>query len=224
MIISIVIPTRSRIHMLSDVLNNLYEKCDNPNRLEAICAFDKDDIESLSRLHELPDKPNLKFSVSENNHKYLGLHDVVNAACYSAKGDLIGTWNDDPIMLTRGWDTRLIGMAQRFPWAVIQTGGFTQFPFITRNVYNVLGHYSMHFSIDDYITFVGMRAGIEIRCPIEIHHDHSKGDAVADERNRIKAYIPYSFRHQSTMMAISVDVSRLHMAMEQSKAKKNGRL
>lgn len=217
--ISIVLPTLKRMDLAISAVHNLYKKAENPEQVEVMLAFKSDDLSSLTRLEELPEYPNLRFMTFNYDFGYKNLHDITNAAMQRCRGMIMGLWNDDAIMLTRGWDNRIASTAYRHPWSVIQIGSFTQFPFVSRKVFQVMGHYALHYSLDDYITGVARSAGIEYRTPVFVHHDHKKDDIVAEERDETTAYMFATLHSVATQTLIQNDSTNIREAMKNEQNK-----
>jgi len=106
--ISILVPTRRRSAKYSRMLDSLFSLADSPDDLEVITYIDDDDIESLT----------LDTSLW-NVVKIVGPREAMgklNAACYArSRGDIIMLGNDDMVVRTRGWDTRVRDEVERFP-------------------------------------------------------------------------------------------------------------
>lgn len=185
--ISILTPARGRFDQTKDVIDSTYDLADYPDEVEMIWRVDEDDPDLTPRIGELKRYPNIKWIVGDKMDGYASLDIMVNEMAAESNGDLIGTWGNDAWFMDKGWDT------QFKEWsgddiAVIQiakneSNGFaTQFPFITRRVYNILGHYCQHTSIDDYISWVGIRAGCHYYSDVRVRHDHTEGDYIAEEK------------------------------------------
>ncbi len=217
--ISVVLPTLKRLDLAIDTIHNVYTKAANPDNVEVMLAFKTDDLESVAHIDELPDYPNLRWTLVKYDFGYQNLHDVTNEAASRCLGDAIGMFNDDATILTRGWDQMIEASLLRDPWSVTQIGAFTQFPFVSRKVFNCLGHYALHYSLDDYITYVAREAGIERRVPVMVHHVHKKDDAVAEDRQRVIDYMFATFHSKATRMLIRCDAERIKEAMSNDQAR-----
>jgi hypothetical protein len=89
------------------MLNSLFSLADSPYDLEVVAYIDDDDLETLA------------LDVSPwNVIKIVGPRQTMgrlNAACYAkSKGDIVALGNDDMVVRTRGWDTRIRGEVERF--------------------------------------------------------------------------------------------------------------
>ena len=106
--ISILVPTRRRPAMFRRMLDSLFSLADSPDDLELIAYIDDDDIETLA------------LDVGPCNViKIVGPRQTMGkliAACYAkSRGDIVMLGNDDMVVRTRGWDTRIREEVNRFP-------------------------------------------------------------------------------------------------------------
>lgn len=94
--------------MLRRMLNSLFSLADSPHILEVIVYIDDDDAETLA------------FDISPwNVIRIVGPRQTMgklNAACYAkSRGDIVMLGNDDMVVRTRGWDTRIRDEVRHFP-------------------------------------------------------------------------------------------------------------
>ena len=94
--------------MLRRMLNSLFSLADSPHILEVIVYIDDDDAETLA------------FDLSPwNVTRIVGPRQTMgklNAACYAkSRGDIVMLGNDDMVVRTRGWDTRIRDEVRHFP-------------------------------------------------------------------------------------------------------------
>lgn len=106
--ISILVPTRRRPAIFHRMLSSLFSLADSPGDFEVIVYIDDDDAETLA------------LDVSPwNVVKITGPRQAMgklNAACYArSRGNIIMLGNDDMVVRTRGWDTRVREEVGRFP-------------------------------------------------------------------------------------------------------------
>jgi len=185
--ISILTPARGRFDQTKSVIESTYQLADYPDEVEMIFRVDEDDPDLTPRIGELKRYPNIKWLVGDKMEGYASLDVMVNQMCAESNGDLLLTWGNDAWFVDQGWDS------QYSKWkaddiAVVQiakddkNGLATQFPLITRRVYDILGHYCLHTSIDDYISWVGIRAGCNYYSDVRVRHDHTEGDYIAEEK------------------------------------------
>jgi len=185
--ISILTPARGRFDQTKDIIESTYQLAHFPDEVEMIFRVDEDDPDLTPRIGELKNYPNIKWLVGDKMDGYASLDVMVNEMCEASNGDLIMTWGNDAWFIDQGWDS------QYYKWkaddiAVVQikkdgnNGHATQFPLITRRVYDILGHYCVHTSIDDSISWTAIRAGCNFYSDVLVRHDHTTGDYIAEEK------------------------------------------
>ncbi len=226
--ISVVLPSSGRTDMCIEATKSLYRMASDPENIEVIVRYDDQDLESLSRVEELPDYPTMRFMVGSRHHGYVSLHDMVNEGCLRARGDYISSWNDDCLILTKDWDKIVEAGAKPDEFCIMHIATGTQFNFLTRRVYQTLGHYSLDTAYDDYIAYVGNICGINKHLPIYIDHEYHKGDRVGDDNDEKSLYIRSKFHSKGVKTLIQFDASRILTEMQDGikanakKAKKAG--
>lgn len=99
---SIVFNSRSRVPMLTRMLECIQDTTYDLNALEVIVNFDDDDEDSLSHLHLLEKR--FRFLKCIVNKRELNIHVNVNKMAFMAKGDYIWALGDDCHIITKHWD------------------------------------------------------------------------------------------------------------------------
>jgi len=211
--ISIILPSSGRTDMCIEAVKSLYRKASDPMNIEVIVRYDDQDIESLSRIEELPDYPTMRFMVGSRMHGYISLHDMANEGCMRAQGGYLCSWNDDCLILTQDWDKLVEECAKPDEFKIMHIATGTQFPFITRAVYDTLGYFALDTAYDDYIAYIGKLCNIEVRLPIYIDHEYHKGDRVGDDNDEQSPYIRDKFRSRGVQTLIQLDANRIMEAM-----------
>lgn len=145
--ISLLIPVNS-IDETICCISNAFDKAKDIRNVEFILIFDQDDSDNLSRISELPDC-NLRIVDCGD----IPLYEKVNKAARIAHGTLM-YWNEKNRFLTRGFDT-LLEIDGMF---VGQTA--TASTFLPMETYQVMGHYSLHNQINDYLISLGNNTGL----------------------------------------------------------------
>jgi len=137
--------------------------------------------------------------VGQRGNGYADLHLMYNELCSHSTGRLLFLWNDDAMMLTPGWDEKLVpfdvgklcylnvgvDVGSKAPQS---DKGDLSFPIVHRTYYDVLGHYSPWAHNDTYVYWVlqpffghGIHheSGINVR---HLIHDYlATGDATSVE-------------------------------------------
>jgi glycosyltransferase involved in cell wall biosynthesis len=140
LLISVLVPTRQRPDMLLRMLTSLFDTADQPERLETVLYIDDDDTAT----QELKlDKWNIRRLVGPR--QAMGR---LNAICYAHSfGDIIILGNDDVVVRTRGWDTRIRQEVDRFhdqiylfyPNDLYKGKKLSVFPILSRTTCDAIG-------------------------------------------------------------------------------------
>jgi hypothetical protein len=203
--------------MVMDSIQSLYRTCADKKNFEVIIRFDETDLESLSRLNELPDEKNCRYIVSDHKHGYKSLHDFQNELATHCAGGWYLFWNDDVKMLTQGWDVKTMFQARWDEPAVIHIETGSQFPTITRRLHEILGHVALHTAYDDYLDYIGRNCGIIKNSHCYVDHEYHKGDKGADDNKESSPYIRDTFHSKATYSLINLDIDKVKDYMEKHK-------
>jgi glycosyltransferase involved in cell wall biosynthesis len=111
--LSIIVPTRGRPELLRCFLDSLLHTAARPERVEVVLVVDEDDAETLAFRY---DGTAVKQVVAPRGLTMGAL----NARGYAAStGDRVMLCNDDVIVKTRGWDSRIESVFRSFPDEVV---------------------------------------------------------------------------------------------------------
>lgn len=111
--ISILLPTRKRTQLVKNSLSSLLSKAKYPERIELCIAYDDDDemsdeFFSSDEWSEFVKDHKCSVQIHETvRYGYLGLFRYVNLLAEASTGDWVMFWNDDAVMETDDWDTRI---------------------------------------------------------------------------------------------------------------------
>ena len=145
--ISVLCPTRKRMHLMERVVESCFKTCSNPDKVEVIFGIDDDDTESIEMAKTLKKEHptrNIEYTVWPRK-KYI-FSDLMNQCAKPAKGEIFNLMSDDAIHITEGWDTKAIEQFDQFPDKIIlvQTAGGTSpntgFPFMHKNWRTAAGY------------------------------------------------------------------------------------
>jgi hypothetical protein len=181
--ISVLIPCNN-ISRTIDLLNNLREVS---VQAEFLVRIKNTDLESLTRIEELP---TCRFIVGSDNGS--NVHDDINELCLNAKGDILMPIEEGTEIYRHGWDLIKTGDV-----SVVHLGRVGICPGITRKLYNIIGHYSLHPDYISYITNVGELAKINTTVPVP----------VKNVNNVIKS--EYDFRSRGINTLVNLDAGRI---------------
>lgn len=145
--ISLLIPVEDMDETIS-CISNAFDKARDINNVEFILVFTTGDVDNLSRIPEIPE-----CNVRIIDCGDLPLNEKVNRAAEKASGTLM-YWNEKNRFLTRGFD-EMLNIDGIF---VGQTA--TVSTFLPMSTYQVLGHYSLHNQINDYLLCLGKNTGL----------------------------------------------------------------
>ena len=138
--LSVLVPTRGRPKRLVEMLNSLSETADHIEEVEVILYINDDDTDTLQL--ELNDWPIKRVIGSQES---MG---TLNTACLREScGDIIILGNDDVIVRTMGWDSKISQAVSRFSEEVFliypndlhKGPKFSTFPILSRRTCETIG-------------------------------------------------------------------------------------
>jgi len=113
--ISIICPTRDRVHNLERVLLSLQRTCWNVDSFEIIFICDSDDIASIAYLNQAKARfPKIHMSHYARERTEFLNRDYFNWALQFAKGDLFWVFGDDLEMVHSEWDRAIFDYLYNF--------------------------------------------------------------------------------------------------------------
>jgi hypothetical protein len=163
-IVSILLPTRKRFDLMLKSVKSLYDKATFPEKIELLLWFDDDDLESISRIKEVEKiTTNYQFLIGDRELGYSSLHKFVNSLCKISTGRYLLLWNDDALMMNSSWDEVLTLYDGKTVCIQIDNNHYPHiFPIISRDIYEVLGHFSLNAHNDTWMHEVCKSSGIEV--------------------------------------------------------------
>jgi hypothetical protein len=184
--------------MLKASVKSLLDNASNKNVIEILYKVDSDDKPSVDAVLELSSLVTTKMIVSPRGRGYEGLHEYINELSKIATGDWLFIWNDDALMLTKGWDhiisqvSPASGMGFRggddiclMAPKVIQREISWEFPILRRKVVEILGHFSNSYSSDSYVYWVMSRLNAALFLEdIKVTHVQNEIDDVTKREGR----------------------------------------
>ena len=158
--ISIMVPTRNREYDIIRLLDSIKNTAHNTSNIEVVVTHDNDDLDSKRVLNAAKDVFDFKIDAYEqvkDTVKPFNLSECFNCMAAKTTGDFLWALNDDAFFCSEGWDSILLSSAEKYladkpdKVAYIAAGDSTNskstlesyccFPIMTRNSYNVLGHF-----------------------------------------------------------------------------------
>jgi hypothetical protein len=176
--ISILLPTRGRQQALRTSISSLLDNADNPDSLEILLAFDRDDPESSDYFQNdiapIIDDAGAWYTVWQFERLgYIRLNEYVNYLAGQSQAHWLMFWGDDAVMRSRSWDQRIrevldfrvlrIPTHNQHPYAI--------FPIVPRAWYQTLGHVSAHQLTDTWVSQIAYLLGIMRNIDVEVIHD-----------------------------------------------------
>lgn len=187
--ISILLPTRGRVKQLDRTVKSIRQKADQSPRIEIIFRCDVDDIETQTYLRT----NNEIFIVGPREKGYASLPKFMNQCAALSSGDVIMMFNDDAIIETKGWDSKLLRCANQFPDGIFNIGVSTglndnliPFSIVSKNFKEALGYVNderLLFS-DIFLLDVMERFGRVIRLPDVMFRHNWAGCETTDKTRR----------------------------------------
>ena len=193
--ISMLLPTRGRVKQLDRTVKSIRRKADHASRIEIIFRCDVDDLETQSYLSSNAET----FIVGPREKGYASLPKFMNQCAALSTGDILVMINDDAIVETKGWDSKVIQCANRFPDGLFNIGVNTGlndnlFPFsiVSRVFRDALGYVNderLLFS-DIFLFDVLESFGRTIRLPEVKFNHHWAGCETSDKTRACGVRLP----------------------------------
>lgn len=176
--LSVLLPTRGRTDILKRSLLSLADQAQDPTRIEMLLAFDDDDTASSDWCIEnvLPelDARGVSYDLQQFPRLgYIRLNEYVNALACAAQGRWMMFWGDDAVMLTPGWDQRILEV-DRFRVLRIPTHNqhpYAIFPIVPRQWIEMFGYMSAHQLSDSTVSQIAYMLDIVENIDVEVVHD-----------------------------------------------------
>jgi hypothetical protein len=145
-------------------------------------GVDNDDVVGMENmLHNVCpwiEKNNIKHKIVVFEPQgYNNLHRYVNGLAENSQGSWLFFWNDDAVMKTAAWNSRIRERTGEFKLLSVYTHNdhpYSIFPILPREWFEILGHISQHSSNDAYVSQLAYYLDIFER--IDVHCDHNRYD------------------------------------------------
>jgi hypothetical protein len=150
---------------------------------------------------------------------YPRMHEMVNFLATKAKGDWLLLWNDDALMHTSDWVSKLPTITHDYPQVLNIYNSNPEvnlFPLINRCMYDTMGHYSLSAHCDSWVQDIANQLDIHTFVPdIEVEHLRDK---INDETKQHSqgAYATTSPLHSSARMIelLEEDIKKIKRIMK----------
>lgn len=181
-IISVLLPTRGRTHVLKRSLESLISKAADPSSMELLLGIDEDDdgikeyiqneVAPMLREHGVECRANVFKPLGYEN-----LHVYVNTLAANATGDWLFFWNDDGVMVTDGWDDVIRSHTGQFkllaPHDNHNGHPYAIFPIVPRDWFVLIDHLSQNAQNDAWLSHIAYMLDIFERIDVEFIHDRA---------------------------------------------------
>lgn len=145
-LVSIIIPTRDRLHLLRKCVSSILAKTDYPNYEILIVDNGSESRATLRYLRKLESDPRIRILRDDQPFNFSALN---NGAVKSARGELLTLLNNDVEVITADWLTEMVSHAARpgvgavgarllYPNGTLQHGG------IILGIRGLVGHSHKH--------------------------------------------------------------------------------
>ncbi len=182
-IISLIIPTRNRVKSLRRFFDTVEETCKSADNLEVLLGIDDDDSETIRFIEEYSESSKFVIQpiIGKRGKGYVDLHNKINELCQVSNGNFLFFLPDDVQFMTKNWDEKILATYNSIyrdnifwirtshneegnPWASCFV--------ITRDWFDVTGHYGTCYQADTEFNFVAKHVGREIflKDIVVIHH------------------------------------------------------
>lgn len=183
-LVSILLPTRRRPAFCAASIDSFFSLANDKAGLEFILKIDDDDEETIKLYEKLKQLPiDIKAIISPRGKGYSHFHHWINEMAAMAKGEWLFVSNDDCRMASQDWDQTLLtaNIIGDSPWhgcteiinflcITIDRPEATEFYFLRRKVFDILGHVSLNPHCDTWVTAVLCGVSSTFKIPVYIHH------------------------------------------------------
>lgn len=183
--ISVLLPTRKRPEGLRVAIRSVLDLAHSPDDVEIILRVDDNDPTDYSSYGHVLRGPRWGY---KHLYKY---YDELSAA---SRGPLLLLWNDDLVMLTKHWDSRLKEYEQRLCVQFMKRDIYapkieddsyqnidTAYPVYPKLLFEVMGHVSLNCHCDSWLDYVSEACGVKVlRHDIVVHHDRPEDETAAE--------------------------------------------
>lgn len=180
--VSVLIPTRDRIRPLHDSVHSLLSNAEDSRRVEFLLAIDPDIDHEIT----YPSAASVTIWTAPERYGYARLHEYYNHLATLARGTWLLLWNDDAIMLSKGWDAVIASQPPSVLWLQAnhhETGNL--FPAWPRAWTDEAGYVSLSPNVDRWVSEIGRALNAERRIQVRVQHDR----ADITGRNRDQTYL-----------------------------------
>lgn len=180
-LVSVMLPTRQRVHLLERTVRSLLETASTPSAVEITVAYDNDDTETHSYITSSSWKELLdNFGATSQIYctpawGYGELHNYYNLLASNANGKWLLLWNDDCVMTGQAWDDQVREHADFVGLLHMVTEKFRSelalFPLVPRVWIDIFGKLSLCNLCDSWVQDICHEIGAVRAIPATVIHD-----------------------------------------------------
>ena len=177
--LAILLPTRGRDGMLERSVKSLIELADIPIRIQIMLGFDNDDTVGtkyfVEELQPWLDQHKINYTaIMFKPLGYIRLNEYVNELARKSDARWLVFWNDDAVMETQSWDTKIMDWEGQFKLLAFHTHNdhpYSIFPIVPRKWLDLLGYLSPHQISDAWLSQQAYMLDIWERIDVDVLHD-----------------------------------------------------
>lgn len=156
--ISVLMPSRERSKLAKESIESLGEE---DSQFEVLLYIDEDEPQMDDYLALVGFNVQLYIGT---RHGYGNFHKMINYLAKRAKGDWLLLWNDDAIMLSQDWASKINKIDSSKPVVLNFFDAMNKqnnlFPAISRPMYKAMGHFSLNTHCDSWVQDIANELGI----------------------------------------------------------------
>ncbi len=232
-LLSCLIPSRGRPSGLLRAIDSMYSLCKDKANIEFALKVDDDDQDTITTtdklLEMLPHQ--VRREISPRGNGYVDVHKWVDSLCNLAQGDWFFLFNDDAVLKTQDWDQILLTANAKAIWhglpevcllhAQTMNRPFaTEFILLRREVFKILGHWSLSPHCDNWIFTVCRFLGCAYQCPLVVEHFQGYEDETEKDSKAHRAVSAEEFNSIPTIQGRLQDVQTLLWYIQKEWGKK----
>ena len=219
--ISIVLPTRKRVEKLNETLYSILSLA-NPDEVnfEIIVKVDFDDVDTIDYIKNWENTfENVTFIINSRRGGWLNMVDYVENMIDIAKGDWILNINDDMVITTPHWNTKLTNHLKEFKIYFPDTNGYRQsFPVYPKKLKEILGHISYTNQIDTYLYNLSQQTDMEVYIDdVYFEHELEFRDEIHSDKAQVVNQNFHTRNYHSLSPEFKTDVKKIKEYLNQTK-------
>lgn len=177
--IAVLLPTRGRSDSLERSVKSMIELAANADRVQLMFGFDNDDSVGITHFVEELQPWLDQHSINYTAIKfaplgYIRLNEYVNELARKSDARWLVFWNDDAVMETQDWDTKIMAWEGEFKLLAFHTHNdhpYSIFPIVPRKWLDLLGYLSPHQISDAWLSQQAYMLDIWQRIEVDVLHD-----------------------------------------------------